>query len=46
MFRQRTVLSLYNCFTKALKRNLPMLSARTQALHGLMDGYVGLAGRN
>jgi exonuclease SbcD len=28
------------------KGNLGLLPARTQALHGLMDGYVGLAGRN
>ena len=45
-FRPRTVWSLFNGFTEALKGNLPLLSARTQALHGLMDGYVGLAGRN
>ena len=45
-FRPRTVWSLFNGFTEALKGNLPLLPARTQALHGLMDGYVGLAGRN
>jgi hypothetical protein len=46
VFRQRTVWSLFNGFTESLKGNLPLLPARTQALHGLMDGYVGLAGRN
>ena len=46
VFRQRTVWSLFNGFTEALKGNLGLLPARTQALHGLMDGYVGLAGRN
>ncbi|RRJ94317.1 DUF932 domain-containing protein [Opitutaceae bacterium TAV4] len=45
-FRPRNIWSLFNGFTEALKGNLPMLPARTQALHGLMDGYVGLAGRN
>lgn len=46
VFRERTVWSLFNGFTEALKGNLPLLPGRTQALHGLMDGYVGLAGRN
>ncbi|EIP96372.1 hypothetical protein OpiT1DRAFT_00787 [Opitutaceae bacterium TAV1] len=45
-FRPRNTWSLFNAFTEALKGNLPMLPARTQALHGLMDGYVGLVGRN
>ncbi|RRJ96974.1 DUF932 domain-containing protein [Opitutaceae bacterium TAV4] len=45
-FRPRNIWSLFNGFTEALKGNLPLLPARTQALHGLMDGYVGLAGRN
>ena len=45
-FRGRNVWSLFNGFTEALKGNLALLPARTQALHGLMDGYVGLAGRN
>lgn len=45
-FRERTVWSLFNGFTEALKGNLPMLPARTQALHALMDGFVGIAGRN
>ena len=46
VFRDRTVWSLFNGFTEALKGNLPMLPGRTQALHGLMDGFVGLAGKN
>jgi len=46
VFRERTVWSLFNGFTEALKGNLPMLPVRTQALHGLMDGFVGIAGRN
>ena len=46
VFRPRTVWSLFNGFTEALKGNLPLLPARTQALHGLMDGFVGIAGRN
>jgi hypothetical protein len=46
VFRERTVWSLFNGFTEALKGNLGILPKRTQALHGLMDGFVGLAGRN
>ena len=46
VFKERTVWSLFNGFTEALKGNLSMLPNRTQALHVLMDGYVGLAGRN
>ena len=46
VFKQRTVWSLFNGFTEALKGNLPLLPTRTQALHGLMDGFVGIAGRN
>lgn len=46
VFRERTVWSLFNGFTEALKGNLPMLPNRTQALHGLMDGFVGIAGKN
>ncbi len=45
-FQPRNVWSLFNGFTEALKGNLPLLPARTQALHGLMDATVGLAGRN
>ena len=45
-FKKRTVWSLFNGFNEALKGNLPMLPHRTQALHGLMDGFVGIAGRN
>jgi hypothetical protein len=46
VFRERTVWSLFNGFTEALKGNLPLLPQRTQALHGLLDARVGLAGRN
>ena len=45
-FASRNVWSLFNGFTEALKGNLPLLPARTQALHGLMDAFVGLAGQN
>ncbi|MBI5692029.1 MAG: DUF932 domain-containing protein [Verrucomicrobia bacterium] len=45
-FRPRTTWSLFNAFTEALKGNLPLLPRRTQALHGLLDARVGLAGRN
>lgn len=45
-FRPRNTWSLFNAFTEALKGNLPLLPKRTQALHGLMDSFVGLATRN
>ena len=45
-FQPRNTWSLFNAFTEALKGNLPLLPRRTQALHGLMDAHVGLAGRN
>jgi hypothetical protein len=45
-FRPRSVWSLFNGFTEALKGNLSMLPNRTQALHALMDGFVGIAGGN
>ncbi|MBI5767880.1 MAG: DUF932 domain-containing protein [Verrucomicrobia bacterium] len=45
-FREKTSWSLFNAFTEALKGNLPLLPRRTQALHGLIDAHVGLAGRN
>jgi hypothetical protein len=46
-FQPRTVWSLFNGFTEALKGNLVELPRRTQALHGLLDSHVGLAvGRN
>ncbi len=45
-FRERNSWSLFNAFTEALKGNLPLLPRRTQALHGLMDAHVGLAGRS
>ena len=45
-FTARNAWSLFNAFTEALKGNLPLLPKRTEALHGLMDGFVGLAQRN
>ncbi len=45
-FQPRNTWSLFNSFTEALKNNLSLLPKRTQALHGLMDSYVGLAARN
>jgi hypothetical protein len=42
-FQPRTVWSLMNGFTEALKGNLVELPRRTQALHGLLDSHVGLA---
>jgi hypothetical protein len=42
-FRDRTVWSLFNSFTEALKGgNLAELPKRTEALHGLLDVHVGL----
>jgi hypothetical protein len=46
-FREgRTAWRLFNAFTESLKGNLDALPARTQALHGLLDGVCGLAARN
>jgi hypothetical protein len=43
-FQDRTVWSLFNSFTQILKGgNLNELPKRTEALHGLLDSYVGLA---
>jgi hypothetical protein len=42
-FEPRNVWSLFNAFTEALKGNLIELPRRTEALHGLLDNYVGLA---
>ncbi len=43
-FEGRNVWSLFNAFTESLKEgNLAELPKRTQALHGLMDTYVGLS---
>ena len=39
----KTAWRLFNAATEALKGNLPMLPARTQALHGLLDAECGLA---
>jgi hypothetical protein len=42
-FRSRNIWSLFNSFTEALKQgNLAELPKRTEALHGLLDGHVGL----
>ncbi len=43
-FEERNIWSLFNAFTEALKGNLVELPKRTEALHGLMDNHVGLAG--
>jgi Domain of unknown function (DUF932) len=45
-FRQcgKTAWRLFNGFTEHLKGNLEFLPRRTQALHGLFDLHVGLAG--
>ncbi len=47
-FQKRTVWSLFNSFTEALKEgSLAELPKRTEALHGLLDSHVGLVfGRN
>lgn len=45
-FRRRNVWSLFNAFTETLKDgSLSELPKRTEALHGLLDSHVGLAGR-
>lgn len=45
-FKRKNVWSLFNAFTEALKDgNLSELPKRTEALHGLLDSHVGLAGR-
>ena len=42
-FAPRNVWSLFNAFTESLRDgNLAELPKRTEALHGLLDGYVGL----
>ena len=42
-FGKRNVWSLFNAFTESLKTgNLAELPKRTEALHGLLDSYVGL----
>ena len=43
-FHRRTLWSLFNTFTEVLKGNLNELPKRTEALHGLLDSYVGLSG--
>lgn len=43
-FEDRNVWSLFNAFTESLKQgSLAELPKRTEALHGLLDTYVGLA---
>lgn len=42
-FANRNVWRLFNACTEALKGNLGALPARTMALHGLLDGYCGIA---
>jgi hypothetical protein len=42
-FEARTLWTLFNSFTEVLKGNLNELPKRTEALHGLLDLYVGLA---
>ncbi len=43
VFEQRNVWSLFNAFTESLKEgNLAELPKRTEALHGLLDTWVGL----
>jgi hypothetical protein len=41
-FHARTFWVLFNSFTEVLKGNLNELPKRTEALHGLLDSYVGL----
>jgi len=41
-FQPRTLWTLFNSFTEVLKGNLNELPKRTEALHGLLDSYVGL----
>jgi hypothetical protein len=46
-FRQgRTAWRLFNAFTEIAKGNLEQLPRRSQALHGLLDSFSGLAARN
>ena len=42
-FEARTLWTLFNSFTETLKGNLNELPRRTEALHGLLDSYAGLA---
>jgi hypothetical protein len=41
--RLRRIWTLFNSFTEVLKGNLNELPKRTEALHGLLDSYVGLS---
>jgi hypothetical protein len=43
-FEPRTAWSLFNCFTETLKEtSLFKLAPHTQALHGLLDQFCGVA---
>ena len=43
-FEPRTAWSLFNCFTETMKDlSLFNLAPRTQALHGLLDQFCGVA---
>lgn len=42
-FEGRNVWSLFNAYTESLKGNLSELPKRTEALHGLLDTFVGLS---
>ncbi|MBC2594653.1 DUF932 domain-containing protein [Ruficoccus amylovorans] len=41
-FRERTLWSLQNAFTEALKGNLNLLPTRTEKLHYLLDHHAGI----
>ncbi|MBC2592752.1 hypothetical protein H5P28_00615 [Ruficoccus amylovorans] len=41
-FRERTLWSLQNAFTEALKGNLNLLPTRTERLHRLLDAHAGV----
>jgi hypothetical protein len=41
-FQAQTLWTLFNSFTEILKGSLDLLPRRTEALHGLLDSYVGL----
>jgi len=45
-FEPRTAWSLFNSFTEVFKGQLRALPLKTERLHGLLDNYVGLNGKN
>jgi hypothetical protein len=45
-FEPRTAWSLLNSFTEVFKGQLRALPMKTERLHGLLDNYVGLHGKN